>query len=109
MARSDFIRNELASEYAGRALYASLHVGTGAGATGANELAVARQPIIWISSGVGKIQSAPMSFDVPAGTVLKDVGMWTEATGGTYVDSVPHDAEFPTERAFKIVLTYQQP
>lgn len=108
MARSDFMRNELASEYAQRAAFASLHAGP-PGTTGANAVTVSRQPIVWLVTGVGKLQSEPMSFIVPAGTVLTDVGMWTAATGGSYVDSVLHDAEFPTERTYKIVLTYVQP
>ena len=108
MARSDFIKNELVATYAAQAAYASLHAGT-PGITGANEVVTARQEITWISVSPGRIQSQPMTFIVPAGTVLTDVGMWTLATGGSYVDSVTHDAEFPTEQTYKIVLTYVQP
>lgn len=109
MARSDFIRNELASEYAQRAAYASLHFAA-PGTTGASEVPlVDRQPITWTAAGAGKIQSLPMTFTVPSGTVLTDVGMWTAETGGTYIDSVSHDAEFTSERPYKIVLTYTQP
>jgi hypothetical protein len=108
MARSDFIKNELASEYASRAAYASLH-SSAPGTTGSGELSITREPITWVSAGGGKIQSQPLEFLVPAGTNLTDVGMWTAVSGGTYVDSVVHIAEFPTERSYKIVLTYVQP
>lgn len=108
MARSEFIRNELASEYASRALYASLH-SSDPGLTGAGELAIAREPISWVATGGGKLQSQPLEFVVPASTDLTHVGMWTAATGGSYVDSVVHDADFTTERTYKIVLTYAQP
>lgn len=71
--------------------FASLHSGD-PGATGtANELtggnpAYARKAISWAAANAGSkaLQATFPVFDVPPGSTVAYVGLWTLASGGTY-------------------------
>lgn len=68
--------------------FASLH--TAYSATGANELsggspAYARKAITWsAASGGSKASSSSPVFDVPPGTTVAFVGLWSASTSGTF-------------------------
>lgn len=69
--------------------YASLHSAS-PGATGANELtggtpAYARKAVTW-DSATGKIAAmdAALTFDVPAGSTVAYVGLWSAVSAGTW-------------------------
>lgn len=69
--------------------FASLH--TAYSATGANEVpntgspAYARQAITWNAGSSGsKTNSSSPTFDVPGGTTVAFVGLWSAATSGSF-------------------------
>lgn len=69
--------------------YASLHSAS-PGSTGANELtggspAYARLPVVW-DPATGQILGldAALEFDVPAGSTVHSVGLWSAVTAGTF-------------------------
>jgi len=109
VARSDYIKNELTALYANRAAWASMHASS-PGTTGAGEIVtVSRVPIVWNVTSVGKLQSDPVIFDVLSGTTVVAIGMWTAATGGSFVDSVNQAATFSADQTYKVIMTYTQP
>jgi hypothetical protein len=74
--------------------FASLH--TAYSATGTNELtagspAYARKSITWnAASGGSKASSNSPVFDVPAGTTVAFVGLWSAGTSGTFAGMGPN-------------------
>lgn len=71
------------------AVFASLHNGDPS-TTGANEIsggspAYARKAISWNAASGGSLDNnANPVFDVPAGTTISYVGLWSASSGGTY-------------------------
>jgi hypothetical protein len=87
--------------------YASLH--TAYSATGANELtsgspAYARQAVTWAgASGPSKGSSSVAgAFNVPSGSTVAFVGLWSAVTSGTFGGMGPNDAG--TQYAFTATL-----
>lgn len=82
-------KNVMLDALAGVAVFASLHSGD-PGSTGANEIsggspAYARKAITWNAASAGALDNnANPVFDVPAGTTVSYVGLWSAASGGTY-------------------------
>lgn len=84
-------KESLAIKYGQDAQFISLHTAS-PGTTGANEAsggspAYARKALAWTpgaSDGVNN--AAQVTFDVPAGTYTH-IGIWSAATGGTFLDS----------------------
>jgi hypothetical protein len=113
MARTAALKETLASAYAGQALFASLH-SADPGTTGAGEItggtpAYARKALTWTGGASDGITDAGMvTFDVPAGTTITHVGIWSASTGGTYRDSVQVDATFASQGTLQITLKYTQ-
>jgi hypothetical protein len=89
MSLSTSGRNAAAAGVTALSGYASLHTGD-PGTTGANEVtggspAYARKAVTWAAaSGGNVITSASVTFDVPAGTTIRDMGLWSALTGGTF-------------------------
>lgn len=71
------------------AVFASLHTAT-PNSSGSNEVsggspAYARKALTWSAAATGsKATSNTPVFDVPAGTTVAFVGMWSLVTGGTF-------------------------
>lgn len=105
-------KEALAAEYAGLATHASLHTGD-PGTTGANEATgggYARQELTWTAGAAdGVISAAQVEFDVAAGTYTH-VGLWTAATGGTFVDlyDIPTDVVMSLAGKFRVTPTFTQ-
>lgn len=107
-------KENAAAGYTGQALYMSLHTAS-PGTTGANEVtggspAYARKAITWTAGAVdGQYTATVPTFDVPAVTVTH-VGVWTAATGGTFLDSVDVvDQTFGSQGTLSITsVTYTQ-
>lgn len=77
--------------------YASLH--SAYSSTGANELsggspAYAREAVTWsAASGSSKASaSVAAAFNVPGGTTVSFVGLWSASSGGTFAGMGPNDA-----------------
>lgn len=82
-------KNSLATKYGQDAAFLSLHTGD-PGTTGASEVsggspAYARKAITWGSASNGVI-TGTVTFDVPAGTTITWVGVWSLVTGGNFLD-----------------------
>ena len=98
----------LAQAYAATALYASVHTDD-PGVTGDNELGGGREPITWnVGTEDGEVVSDPVVFAVPDGTDLTHVGIWTDATGGDFLDSLANSVSFPVAGSYEVTLTYIQ-
>lgn len=71
------------------AVFASLHtdvIGSGSGSevTGGSP-AYARKAITWNAASSGNLDNnANPTFDVPASTTIRRVGLWSASTAGTY-------------------------
>jgi hypothetical protein len=92
MALNDNAKNVMLDALAGVAVFVSLH-SAAPDATGSNEIsggspAYARKAITWNAASAGALDdsNAPV-FDVPAGTTITHVGLWSLATGGTFYGS----------------------
>lgn len=102
-------KENAAAGYTGPATHASLHTAD-PGSSGANELtggspAYARKPITWNAGPVdGVYTSNPLSFDVPPSS-LTFAGLWTAATGGTYLDKAPISVTFGAQGVYQLTLT----
>jgi hypothetical protein len=73
--------------------YISLHTAD-PGVTGASELAggsplYARKQTTWGTPANGVLTGSAQTFDVPAGQTIGWYGVWTAATGGTWVTGGP--------------------
>lgn len=89
-------KNTMLTALAGQAGFASLHTAD-PGTTGASEAtggspAYARKAITWNAAAAGALDNnANPVFDVPAGTYTH-FGLWTAATGGTFLGGNPLSA-----------------
>lgn len=74
---------------AARGNFITLHTGAGGGTTGANEGAgVTRKPTGWTPDAAGNNNGTPVDIDAAAGTYTEG-GIYSAATGGTFVGSAP--------------------
>lgn len=94
MPNSVAARNYMLNQLAGVAVYVSAHSAY-PGDTGANEVsggspAYARKAKTWNSAASGSMDdsNAP-TFDIPAGTTVGYVGLWSALTGGTFYGYAP--------------------
>ena len=104
MALSTNGKNTMLSQLASVALYASLHTGN-PGDNGANEVSggsYARKSLTWGSPSNGQIAitNQPV-FDVPGGTTVSYVGLWSATSGGTF-----YGAADVTDESFTNAGTY---
>ncbi len=82
-------KNYMLDQLGGQAVFGSLHTAA-PGSTGASEVtggspAYARKGLTWNSaSGGSKTLSNTPTFDIPAGTTVAYVGLWSAASAGTY-------------------------
>ena len=105
------MKDALASAYFVKAERVSLHTAD-PGSTGASEVsggspAYARKTVPAATlngTGQGQIQ---VVFDVPAGTTVLGVGLWTAA--GTFLDGVTVTSQtFSVQGTYTATVTYQQ-
>lgn len=71
--------------------YISLHTGSGASTTGANEATgggYARQQTTWTSTGSGGVNGTQVTIPCAAGTYVEG-GIFSAASAGTFVGSNP--------------------
>lgn len=86
-------KNSLLDGLAADAAYLSLHTGNPS-TTGANEVtggspAYARKSVTWSAASGGALTSSNSQvFDVPAGTTIQYVGLWSAVSAGTFYGHV---------------------
>ncbi len=82
-------KNLMLDQLGASAVYGSMHTAN-PGSTGASEVtggspAYARKSLTWNAASAGsKTLSNSPTFDVPAGTTVAFLGLWSAPTGGTY-------------------------
>jgi hypothetical protein len=84
--------------------YISLHSAS-PGTTGANEInggSYARVQTTWGSIAAGASTGSQVTINVPASTTIEYFGIWTAATGGTYIGGGP----LPTNETYGGAGTY---
>lgn len=108
MAATPALLESLATTYGSLAKFASVHTAD-PGTTGANEAAVARQPITWNSGDVdGTITSNTMTFTgITPPLSLTHIGIWSAITGGTFLDSVENGVTI-TQGDYLVTLAFEQ-
>lgn len=113
--KTPYLREQLALAYQAEATHASLHTAD-PGETGASELTgstgtgpYARQPLTW-TAGIadGVITAGTVSFEVPAGTNLTHVGIWSAVTGGQFLDAQDTLLTFENDGTYQVSLSYTQ-
>lgn len=82
-------KNSMAVAYGSDTDHGALFT-TAGGATAGTEVTggtppYARKPLVWSAPTNGVI-TASATFDVPAGTTVRGTGLFTELTGGVYLD-----------------------
>jgi hypothetical protein len=106
MPLNDTAKHVMLNHLGTLAVFASLHTAD-PGATGTNEVtggspAYARKAITWNAAASGNLDNnANPVFDVPAGTTVTHVGLWSAVTGGTFYGSFD-----VTDEAFASQGTY---
>lgn len=88
---TDAIKTALLNAYAAQGTWLSLHTAD-PGSTGASEVsggtpAYARKQTTWGTPASGSMVGSKVSINVPATTVVA-VGVWSAATGSTYLDKL---------------------
>jgi hypothetical protein len=92
MPYSTLGKNAMLNALGAVAVYASLH-SSDPGDNGANELtggspAYARKSITWNAAASGSMDDSNVPvFDVPAGSTVSYVGLWSAVTSGTFYGS----------------------
>lgn len=106
MPYSSYGKNSMLDHLGTEAVFVSLHI-TDPGDTGTGEVtggspAYARKAMTWGAAAAGAMAhaSAPV-FDVPAGTHVNYVGMWSAVSGGVFYGS-----DDVTEEIFAAQGTY---
>lgn len=90
-------RNAAAAGLAGVSAYVSLH-SADPGTTGASEIsggspAYARKAVTWAAaSGGSDVSNVILTFDIPPGTTIAYMGLWSAPTNGTYQSGGPLSA-----------------
>ena len=105
-------KNALATKFGTDAAYASLH-SADPGSTGASEIlggspAYARKALAWGTAASGAT-TVTVTFDVPTGVTVAGAGLWSAATGGTFVGggTVASQA-FSGQGTYSLTVTYTQ-
>jgi hypothetical protein len=93
MALNDTAKNLMLDALGAVAVYASLHTDViGSGSTGevtGGSPAYARKSITWNAAATSNLDNnANPVFDVPAGTTVRRVGLFSAVTAGTYYGDV---------------------
>jgi len=84
--------------------YISLHTGS-PGTTGANEVtggSYARVATAWGTPAAGSVSGAQVTINVPGSTTITYWGLWTLASGGTYLDG----GALPASQTYSTAGTY---
>lgn len=90
----DAAKNLSLNELGDAITHISLHTAY-PGTTGTSEVAggspaYSREGVTWdVAASGSKASSGALDFDVPAGTTVAWAGLWTAATGGTFLGSSP--------------------
>lgn len=85
------LKETLSTSYGTAAAYMSLH-SADPGTTGTSEIsggspAYARKPVTWTPGTSDGVNTATaVVFDLPPGTAVTHVGVWSAVTGGTFLD-----------------------
>lgn len=105
-------KNSLATKYGADSPYASLH-SAAPGSTGASEIsggspAYARKAITWGAAAGGQV-TGTVTFDVPSGVTVAGAGLWSAATGGTFIDGGTVASQtFSAQGTYTLTLTFTQ-
>lgn len=88
---TDTMKTALLNAYKAQGSWLSLHTGA-PGSTGANEStggspAYSRQQTTWGTPSSGTLTGSQVNIPVPASTITA-AGVWTAATGGTFLDAL---------------------
>jgi hypothetical protein len=105
-------KNSLATKYGVDAVALSLHTAD-PGTTGTSEVsggspAYARKAITWGGASGGVI-TGTVTFDVPAGTTVTFVGVWSATTAGTFLDKASVTSQaFATQGTYQVTATFTE-
>lgn len=104
-------KNAILDAVSARWTHASLH-SAGTAGTGANELtggspAYARKALTWAAGSGGQVLTATtaQAFDVPAGSSVKFVGMWSASSAGTFRAGAPADSALANPLVFTAIAS----
>jgi hypothetical protein len=92
------------------AKYISLHSAS-PGTSGANEISggsYARVATTWGAASAGSAVGSQVVINVPASTTVEYWGMWTAASGGTYIDggALPNNETYAGAGTYDLTPTY---
>jgi hypothetical protein len=104
-------KNNLATKYGQDAAYVALFTTAPSGGTAGTEVSggtYARVAAGWSAPSSGVITGS-VTINVPTGVTINGVGLYTAATGGTYVDGVTVTSQnFASAGTYTVALTYTQ-
>ncbi len=105
------LREALAVAYGQNCTHASLHTAS-PGSTGASEVtggSYARKAVSWTPGASDGQNVGTATFDVPAGTTVTHVGLWSAVTAGTFLDGFAVTSQnFATAGTYTPTITYTQ-
>lgn len=102
-------RDEFLNDLDALATHVSLHTAD-PGSTGASEVSggsYTRQAVTWAAASGGSKTAGAMTFQIPAGTTITHFGLWSAASGGTFVGGGALDAaqSYPTGGTYDFTPT----
>lgn len=106
-------QNSLATKYAADAPYAALFTTAPSGSTPGTEVtggspAYARVALSWSAAASGKV-TASVTFNVPTGVTVNGAGVYSAASGGTYIDGgAVTPTTYNAQGTYTLSLSFQQ-
>lgn len=105
-------KNNLATDYAGDALFGAVYTTVPAATAGTEPTggapAYARKSLAWSAAANGVV-TATATFDIPAGVTIAGIGVHTAVTAGTYLDGAGITSQaFATQGTLTVTFTYTQ-
>lgn len=107
-------KNSLATKYGTDAPYGAIFTadpgttGTVVGEVTGGAPAYARKAITWGAAAGGQV-TGTVTFDVPSGVTVAGAGLWSAATGGTFIDGGTVASQtFSAQGTYTLTLTFTQ-
>lgn len=90
-------KNAMLDELVSLVAYVSVHTAADPGENGSDEVSggtYARQEVTWDTVSNGEVSMVgELEFDIPAGTTVRSIGLWSASTAGDFYGSQPIEAD----------------
>lgn len=102
-------KNNLATKFGQDAVYATAFTGAPSGGSPGTEVTgITRVAVSW-GAASGGVVSATVNLTIPSGQTVGGIGLYTAATGGSYIDGGGVSSQtFPSGGTYTATINYTQ-